>query len=214
MSQQLSSDTDVPLIELREAEKRYGDRTVLRIDKFELKRNDCVLIAGPNGSGKSTLMRVLSGVSVLSSGTIVRSHELASLKICFVPQAGGLHLSLTLAENMRLWHWLVGTQEPSALDNQWYIQGFNLQRYLHSPCGNLSGGFQRLAAFACAFATKPDGLFVDEPLSGIDAAHAKILVNGLAGMMRELRFLVMTSHSRNDFAGANRVVDLSGSPPR
>ena len=211
MSSQHSCAADTPLVVLREAEKRYGDQTVLRVDKLELNRNDWLLIAGPNGSGKSTLMRVLSGVATLSSGSVIRSSEFDSLKICYVPQSGGLHLNLTLADNLRMWHCLVGSAEPENLAQQWYVQGFELQRYLHSRSGDLSGGFQRLAALACALATKPDGLFVDEPLSGIDAPHARVIVQGLATAMTDLSFLVVTGHSVADFSGANRVIDLSQS---
>lgn len=211
MPPQLSCAVDPPLVALQNAEKRYGDRTVLRVDKFNLNWKDLLLITGPNGSGKSTLMRVLAGVSTLSSGTVIHSAKFDSLKTCYVPQFGGLHLNLSVADNLRLWYCLVGSEEPENLAEQWYIQHFDLQGRLHSRCGDLSGGFQRLAALACALATRPDGLFVDEPLSGIDAPHAKMLVHGLGTAMADLSFLVVTGHSATEISQANRVIDLSGS---
>lgn len=209
MSLSASTDTDPALVTLLEAEKRYGRRTVLRVDHFELRRGDSLVITGPNGSGKSTLMRLLSGVSALSSGYIRRSAGFDTLKVCYVPQAGGLQLNLSLWDNLRIWQQLVGDQEPADLATQWYMQGFDLLPFLRVRCGELSGGFQRLAALACALSTRPEGLFVDEPLSGIDATHARVLVRGLAAAMSDLQFLVVTSHASTDFTQATRVLNLS-----
>lgn len=208
-----SSSSEPPLIALAQAEKRYGSKVVLRVERLELHRGQHLLITGPNGSGKSTLMRVLSGVAQLSEGRIVRAPEYDSLRICFVPQSGGLYQNLTLADNIRLLARLLGTTEPRAVADEWYIRGFGLERHLHQRCGELSGGFQRLAAIACAFATRPHGLFVDEPLGGIDAPHAAAFHEGIETALRDLAFLVMTNHSAEGFPPEARVVELQGEVP-
>lgn len=209
MSSPASTATEPALVTLHEAEKRYGGRTVLRVDRFALRRGDSLLITGPNGSGKSTLMRLLAGVSTLSSGRVQRSAGYDALKIGYLPQTGGLQPALTVADNFRLWQHLLGSDEPPDLATQWYVQGFDLQPFLHTRGGDLSGGFRRLAALACALSAQPDGLFIDEPLAGVDGAHAQVLVQGLAAAMGALQFLALTSHAAADFAPATRVLDLS-----
>jgi ABC-type multidrug transport system ATPase subunit len=199
-----------PLVALYEAEKRYGSRVALRINRFGLNVGDWAVIIGGNGSGKSTLLRGLSGVSVLSTGRVVRSSEYEALRICFVPQSGGLQLNLTLADNVLMWQRLVGRDPWELGVDQCYIHRFGLQRYLRTRCGELSGGYQRLAAFACALAVRPDGLLVDEPLSGVDESHRKELIDGFDSARATLRLLVVTSHSIDDFEAANRVFDLGG----
>ena len=94
-------------------------------------------------------------------------------------------------------------------DGYRHFETVDLKRYMHVRCGNLSGGFQRLAAIACALSAGPQGLLVDEPLSGIDAQNGAALLATLAAARRRLDFLVVTSHSASDFAGANRFVDLT-----
>lgn len=213
MSLPASTATERPLVALHEAEKRYGRRTVLRIDRFELRRGDSVVIIGANGSGKSTLLRMLSGVAEPTSGRVEHGTDYDALKVCFVPQAGGLLPGLTLTDNLRAWQRLVGSPGPDELSTQWYLQDFDLQPFLHTRCGDLSGGFQRLAALACALSTQPDGLFIDEPLSGIDSGHARLLVQGLEAAMSDLQFLVVTDHTAANFAKAMRVMDLSPGGP-
>jgi ABC-2 type transport system ATP-binding protein len=200
--------TDPHLVTLKFPEKRYRGRVVLRMERLELHRKDCLLITGPNGSGKSTLLRLLSGVTPLSGGRVVRAPDYDALRICYVPQTAGLYQNLSLVDNIRLWTRLLGTSEPDDLTNQWYIRDFGLTRYLHSRCRELSGGSQRLAAIACALAARPQGLFLDEPLNGIDAVHSKVLLEGIEASRRDLDFVVMTSHSADDFWMASRVIVL------
>jgi ABC-type multidrug transport system ATPase subunit len=207
MSTEASYATE-PLIALRGVAKRYGARTVLQMPAFELGRGDCVLVSGPNGCGKSTLLRVLAGVASATEGSVERSAEYETLKVCYLPQSGGLHLNLTLADNFRLWLRLLGRPEPERLAAQWYVSGFDLLPFMGTRCRDLSGGFQRLAALACVLATRPEGLFIDEPLSGIDGEHARVMVQGLASASAQLRFLVITSHSPADFPAAKRHVAL------
>jgi ABC-2 type transport system ATP-binding protein len=210
MSPLPSYSSDLCLVTLEHAEKRYGGRVVLRMGHLELHRQDCLLITGPNGSGKSTLLRLLSGVTPLSKGRVIRALGYDALRICYVPQTAGLYQNLTLIDNIRLWNRMLGTAEPDNLTGQWYIRGFGLARYLYSRCRELSGGSQRLAAIACAFAAKPHGLFMDEPLNGIDAVHSKVFLEGIEAARSDLDFIVMTSHSANDFWIASRVVVLPG----
>ena len=213
MSMLTSSATEPALVALHDAVKCYGRRRVLALPRFELRRGDCVLVTGANGSGKSTLLRVLAGVARLSEGRIARSGTYETLRVCYLPQSGGLHTHLTLADNLRLWAVLMGVREPRDLARQWYLRGFDLLPYLDTPCRELSGGFQRLAALACALATGPDGLFVDEPLAGIDEGHARVLVDGLAAAQSGLHFLVVTSHSAADLPSASRHLKLVDGAP-
>ncbi len=210
MSQPRSSSSDVPLVTLDNAQKRYADRVVLHIQRLELFRDECLLITGANGSGKSTLLRVLSGVAPLSGGSVTRAPEYDSLRVCYVPQTGGLYPTLTLADNLRLSMRLFGTSEPADLAQPWYVRDLGLDRYLQARCDELSGGYQRLAAIACAFVAKPHGLFIDEPLSGIDRAHGDLLLEGLESARNELAFIVLTNHSAQGLPVATRAFALKG----
>ena len=210
MSGQPSCANRTPLVALSKASKRYGSRTVLQLDAFELHHGDSLLIVGANGSGKSTLLRVLAGVSALSSGTVRHSPAFDALNIGYVPQSGGLHPNLSVADNLRLSVRLRGRREPDRLEQRWYVGGLDLGEHLRTRYRDLSGGFQRLSALSCVLATEPAALFVDEPLSGVDVHHAHSVVAGLAAAMSHLEVLVLTSHAASDFPSANRVIGLRG----
>jgi ABC-type multidrug transport system ATPase subunit len=203
-----SSYSEAPIIALERAEKRYGGRVVLHVERLAIVEKELLVITGPNGSGKSTLLRLLAGLIPLSAGAVTRSPRFDSMRICYVPQTTGLYQHLTLADNIRLWTRLLGTTEPDDLSGRWYMRDFGLDRHLHSRCRELSGGYQRLAAIACAFAAGPDGIFMDEPFSGIDAEHSRLLLDGLSSARNDLNFVVITNHSAEGLPAATRVVCL------
>jgi ABC-type multidrug transport system ATPase subunit len=208
MSGRPSCANSAPLVALQDATKHYRGRCVLRLRELELRQGDSMLIVGANGSGKSTLLRVLAGVTTLSSGCAHHYDAFDALEIGYVPQMGGLHPNLTVAENLRLAIQLRGRRSPDRLTQRWYVDGLDLAPLMNTCYRDLSGGFKRLAALSCALATEPRGLFVDEPLSGIDTAHARQVVDGLSATMSHLDVLVVTSHTPSDFPFVSRVVEL------
>ncbi len=209
MSGLLSGAANPPLVILERATKRYGRRTVLHLEHLELHRGQALLIVGANGSGKSTLLRVLAGISTVSSGHVEHTPGFNALDIAYVPQVGGLQPNLSLAEGLHQAVCLRGRREPDRLHERWYIDGLGLNSHMKVRFRDLSGGFQRLAAVACALATEPGALFLDEPFSGLDERHARSLAEGLAAAMSQLDLLVLTGHAARDFPAVGRVLELT-----
>ena len=206
MPPSLSSDSC--LVSLRDVEKRYGGKVALRNCSVELRRAERMLITGGNGSGKSTLLRILAGITPVSSGQATVSPEFDAMRVCYVPQVGGLYQNLTVIENARALSHLVGAETPKDLERNWFVRDLGLERFLQAKGAELSGGFQRLAAIACALAARPQGLFLDEPLTGVDPERAERLLEGLKSPGGP-EFLVVTDHSSVRFPFADRIVDLA-----
>jgi ABC-type multidrug transport system ATPase subunit len=58
-------------LEVRDLSKKLGHRLVLRRVNLSLNAGDVCAIVGSNGSGKSTVLKLLSGQTQPTSGTIV-----------------------------------------------------------------------------------------------------------------------------------------------
>lgn len=213
MSAPDSFATEAPLVALHEAAKSYSGRCVLHIRQFALMRGDSLLIFGANGSGKSTLLRMLAGVTRPSSGRVEHAPGFDALDIAYVPQSGGAHPNLSVAENLRQALRLRGRTVPERLQRHWYVGGLGLDAHLDKRFRDLSGGFQRLAALACALVVEPGALFIDEPSSGVDAQHAQTLADGLSAAMSHLDLLVLSGHSAADFPPARRRIELRDGEP-
>jgi ABC-type multidrug transport system ATPase subunit len=204
-----TEDSDVSLITFTNIEKRYGKQCVLSIDKFSLHNNDFVVLKGPNGAGKSTFLKLLSGVSLPSSGCLNHSTKYLNLRKAFVPQTGGLLRNLSVMENLEVLCRMYGRSIDTSLFDQWYIQDLDLTEHIHKPINTLSGGFQKIAAISCTLATEPAGLFIDEPFNGVDNKKVDLLANNLMDFAKANAFVVITTHQDVESVTANQIVSLA-----
>src|SRR5262245_43986370 len=102
-----------PAIQVRDLQKSFASRPVLRGLSLDVRRSELLAIVGGSGSGKSVLLKLLAGLLRPDRGSIrVDGLELARAdprqirrlhrKIGFLFQDGGLLNSLTVYDNVAL----------------------------------------------------------------------------------------------------------------
>ena len=69
------SDQNIPVIEIRDIHKAYGDLKVLKGIDITAKRGDVVALIGSSGSGKSTLLRCCNMLEISQEGAILVQGE-------------------------------------------------------------------------------------------------------------------------------------------
>ena len=97
-------------LEIRDIQKRYGKKQVLKKAGLTAGKGQCTGIIGANGCGKSTLLRVLAGAEKADGGGIFLdgrkisnpSREMARYT-GYIPQESVLMPELTVADNLKLW---------------------------------------------------------------------------------------------------------------
>ena len=159
--------------------KRFGDRVAFRDLSFEVGYGEVFGFLGPNGAGKTTTMRTLGTLIAPTSG----SATVAGLplmpengveirrRIAVMPEAPGLYLRLTVAENLECFAGLYESPGPrERIDHA--LRAVNLTDRADDPCGSLSKGLRQRVALARALLSDPQVLFLDEPTSGLDPAAA------------------------------------------
>ncbi|MCC7228737.1 MAG: amino acid ABC transporter ATP-binding protein, partial [Burkholderiaceae bacterium] len=62
--------SDVPLVNIVDLHKRFGDHEVLKGVSLQVKRSEVICIIGKSGSGKSTLLRCINGLEDFQEGRI------------------------------------------------------------------------------------------------------------------------------------------------
>ena len=77
----------------------YADRDILANVNLTLSSGDRCALAGANGSGKSTLMKILAGLLVPDSGTVVVT---SGARVVYLPQSGITHAGQTLEQEIEL----------------------------------------------------------------------------------------------------------------
>ena len=166
----------------------YKGNAILHGVDLQLPAGSALTVIGPNGSGKSTLLKTVTGLVRPSAGSIhldgldlTRSDAPARARagIAYVPQEGNVFRNLAVLENLRLgWEFLhprsQGAQLRGRLD---YVLALfpEIQPFLRTPAGLLSGGQRQMVAMASAMMQSPRLLVLDEPSAGLSPKNASSL---------------------------------------
>ncbi|MER5674963.1 ABC transporter ATP-binding protein [Pseudonocardia alni] len=188
-----------PVLRVRGAGKRYGDRPVLDGVDVELAAGECLMLLGESGSGKTTLARGLSGLLTLDAGELSlhgealatpRSYaQLRSVQYVFQSPFASLNPRRTVASSLEvpLRHLTdldADARRDRVLD---MLRQVRLdESFAHRYPGGLSGGERQRAAIARALVTAPDVLVCDEVTSALDVSVQASIVELLATVRREL----------------------------
>jgi multiple sugar transport system ATP-binding protein len=172
----------MPSIDLINVSKRWGKTTA--VDHLNLHINDreFITLLGPSGCGKTTTLRMIAGLETPTEGKI-----LIGDKVVFDSETG-VNVSPSkrdigfLFQNYALWpHMTVYGNISFGLENlKWkkpaiearvneVMKMLKIEQYRDRYPSELSGGQQQRVAIARTLATKPTVLFMDEPLSNLDA---------------------------------------------
>jgi peptide/nickel transport system ATP-binding protein len=178
---------------------------------FSIPHGTTLGLVGESGSGKSTLARAVAGLVKRDSGDI-RFHGLSlpgslsqrsrdilrSLQMVFQNPDESLNPHLRVGEiiSRPLMVLLKMDGESAAREAARLLQAVGLPpEYTKRPPSQLSGGEKQRVAIARAFATQPDLLLADEPVSALDQSVQATILNLLQTLQVEQgTTLLMISH--------------------
>lgn len=185
---------------------------VLKDISFELGAEDSCAIIGPSGCGKTSLLFLLNGLLRPDSGAITIT---GAPRCGTILQNFGLFPWKTVVQNIALGLSLrrepanaVGKRVRGLLEEMELI-GFEN----HFP-GQLSGGMQQRVALARALAIEPEILYMDEPLSSLDALTRERLQNLILhiGLTKRITTVLVTHSIEEAVFLGRRIILLSHRP--
>jgi putative ABC transport system ATP-binding protein len=180
-------DARAAVLKVQDLARRFGERTVLDIEHWQVTAGQHCLVVGPSGSGKSTLLHVVAGLLNPTGGRIVvAGRELTALpaadrdalrgrKIGMVLQRLHLIPALTVRDNLRLARRFA--RLPPDRDR---IEGLLEELGLGARAGarpaQLSQGEAQRAAIARAVVNRPRLILADEPTSALDDRNCETVL--------------------------------------
>ncbi len=187
------------LLQIKNAQKRYGDQILLDGAEATLIDDVKVGFVGRNGAGKSTLLRVLLGEEELDRGEVVRHPK---LRLGYLRQhdpflPGETPLEFLMRDSGQP-DWKCGE-----VAGQFELKG----AYLEGPIAKLSGGWQTRVKLAALLLHDPNLLLLDEPTNFLDL-RTQILLEHFLRNFKEACLIV--SHDRAFLAATcTHTLDLS-----
>lgn len=180
-------------IDLRSAEKRYGNFVALGGVDLEIEAGEFMTFLGPSGSGKTTTLNLVAGFTSLTRGEIrVGGRDVGALpahkrNFGVVFQHYALFPHMTVATNVAYPLKLRGVSKEERERLVDHVLGMvKLREFKHRFPSELSGGQQQRVAFARAIVFNPKLLLMDEPLGALDKKLREWLQLEIKRIHREL----------------------------
>jgi lipopolysaccharide transport system ATP-binding protein len=146
----------------REMEKGMQEIWALRDVNLEVSPGEIIGIIGPNGAGKSTLLKILSRITVPTSGQATLAGRVVSL----LELGQGFDPNYTGRENVYLQAAMSGIPRSVADERMAEIFEFaGVSKFIDTPVGAYSSGMHLRLAFSAAVNVDPDILLADEVLA-------------------------------------------------
>ena len=201
-----------PFLDIRHAQKSYGELEVLKDISLQVQRGEIVAIIGPSGSGKSTLLRAINDLDPLTGGEVWLEDTQVNMKLSHrqyekhinqVRQDIGMvfqhfnlfpHLSvrgnITLAPKMLKG---ISDEEADQLAEAQLDRVGLLDRIDYYP-SQLSGGQKQRVAIARALAMKPKVMLFDEATSALDPELVEEVNLVMKKLAEEHMTMVIVTH--------------------
>ncbi|MBO6092252.1 MAG: ABC transporter ATP-binding protein [Oscillospiraceae bacterium] len=188
-------------IEITNLRKDFGAKNAVNNLNLSIPDGEIFAFLGVNGAGKTTTIRMLTGLTVPSSGDArVLGHsiitELDEVKKIgnLSPQETSVAPNLTVQENLEFIAGIYGfSKKQSRLKAAEIMEQFGFDEIRNSKAKTLSGGWQRKVSIAMALITDPKILYLDEPTLGLDVLARRELWKVICSLKGKVT-IILTTH--------------------
>ncbi|MCL2149655.1 MAG: ABC transporter ATP-binding protein [Dehalococcoidia bacterium] len=204
--------------------KNFGRLKVLSGITFDVRWGELVCILGPSGCGKTTILRIVAGLlpfdggAVLLNGDDIRETRDYLRQVAFVFQEPRLLPWRNVWQNVRLS--LELRQDTVAAGDERLVEQtlalVGLSEFAVAYPHQLSGGMKQRVSLARALVTRPQVLFMDEPLTGLDLRNREELQDEIVRIWgeKQMSLLLVTHDPAEAIHMADRIIVLSERPTR
>ena len=193
--------------------KKFGGFIAVDAISFEVYKGEIFGFLGANGAGKTTAMKMLSGLSLPTSGKasvagfdVYRENEMIKKNIGYMSQKFSLYEDLTVKENIRFYAGIYGMsnkfiKEKTAL----MLKELQLDSEADRLVKALPLGWKQKLAFSVAIFHEPHIVFLDEPTGGVDPVTRREFWSMIYQAAATGITVFVTTHYMDEAEYCNRV---------
>lgn len=182
--------------------KNYGDFLAVDHISFEVKEGEIFGFLGPNGAGKTTTIKMLTGLTKPTSGTLTVAHKDVIRQSVETKEAiGVVPENSNVYDEMSAWDNLVFSaqlyrvpKEKRENKAKELLEIFGLYDRRKDLAGIFSKGMKRRLTIAAALVHSPSILFLDEPTSGLDIQSSHMIRKLIKDLNKTGVTVFLTTH--------------------
>lgn len=175
---------------------------VLSNINLTIQAGEIVGYIGPNGAGKSTTIKILTGIipdfdgEATVLGFDIRKEPLeVKRRIGYIPENAALYETLTPLEYLHFIGQLYNLERTEIeKKGKELLNLFELGNYMESRMTTFSKGMRQKVLLIAGMIHNPSLLFLDEPLSGLDANAVILVKEILTQLKRSGKTIFYSSH--------------------
>ncbi len=183
------------LYRLENLERSHGSRTILNIDKLEIKPNKIYTLIGPNGAGKTSLLQILAFLDKPTSGSMLFLDQPVSFEekhlytlrrqVVLLDQTpimftGSVRKNVEFGLQVRK---VPVKARKKRVEEALELVG--MEKFADYAAQRLSGGETKRVALARAVVLQPDVLLCDEPTANVDNENQEIILKIIERINKE-----------------------------
>ena len=176
-----------PVLQVNNLTKVYGSKKVVNDVSFTVFHGQIFCFVGPNGAGKSTTIRMITGLTTITSGDVriggyglTSSFKKAINQVGAVVEMPQLYGFLSGYKNLKLFANFYGKEALKRIPD--IVKLVGMENRIHDKVSTYSLGMKQRLGIAQALLNKPKLLILDEPTNGLDP-------NGIVEMRNILKAL-------------------------
>lgn len=185
------------MIEVKDLQKRYGDKQAVDGITFDVKKGEVFGILGPNGAGKTTTLEMMETLLPIDGGSVkidgidvAKDPQQIKYIIGVQPQSPGFQDKTKLKEVIEMFAAAYGEKvDPIA-----FLKDVDLEDKADSYVEELSGGQKQRLSITTALVHGPKVFFLDEPTTGLDPQARRHLWDLIEKVRDKGISVVLTTH--------------------
>ena len=193
--------------------KQYKDVRAVDGLSLDIVEGELFSLLGVNGAGKTTTIKMLSCLSLPTSGdatvlgeSITKNPAAVKANIGVSPQETAVARALTVRENLELICGIYGFDKQKTAEKVSSLSALlSLDSVMNKKASKLSGGFARRLSIAMALISEPKVLFLDEPTLGLDVIARSELWDIIRSLKGKVTIILTTHYMEEAEALSDRI---------
>ncbi|MDZ7599832.1 MAG: ABC transporter ATP-binding protein [Hoeflea sp.] len=181
-------------IRIENLRKSFGSFVAVQESSFTVEDGEFLALLGPSGCGKTTTLRMIAGLELPTSGSILLDREDVTFNrardrdIAFVFQLFALYPHMNVRKNIGFPLLAQGVAKAEIRARvEETARLLQIDHILDKPVSGLAGGDRQRVALGRAIVRRPKCFLMDEPLGTLDAEFRNVMVHELRELHNRIK---------------------------